>query len=426
MTIFHDVHENKLLKKIFGIYIVFFVIQLIVGSFLIYQVAINQTTDSLNQVTNRVKEDITYKNGSWDTHRYIADPELPGTFPVYILSADGFVIDRWKPVHGFLDTSDVRRLLSYQTPGTMNTPTNQSWRILSKPIMSNDTTLGIITVSYFNQEGDTASIDAKLQESITAIESKLRIKNNTIDTTNLDVRDITFGVAVQIVDKFNRIIVKNNNTNSIDQIPNYIDASYIGTVANASPVRQIQDSDTGERFLLVSTPMFDTNGSIIGVIVVGRSISYIEQILKNFVILDGILGIILAGIFGMISLGFIRGYILQKAQSSVIESNKKHEIDHIAFDKKSGTLVLDDHEIHIPYATNQYYLCEALFASPKKRWEIDELLEKFGEQDLTNWRKVYDTMLIINKKVTPIIDNKLIVAHEKTYQINPVLASKIN
>ncbi|HSW88933.1 MAG TPA: hypothetical protein VLG12_07255 [Candidatus Saccharimonadales bacterium] len=426
MTIFRDIHESSLVKKNFGIYIVFFIIQLIVGSFLIYQVAINQTTDYLHQVTRRVQEDISYKNGTWDTHRYITDPELPGTFPVYILSADGFVIDRWKPIHGYLDTSDVRRLLSYQTPETITTPTNQSWRILSKPIMHGNEILGIITVSYFNQQGNTTDTDAKLRDSISEIESKIRIKGNTIDTANLDVRDITFGVALQIVDKFNRIIIKNNNTNSIDQIPNYIDASYIGTVANAVPARQVQDADTGERFLLVATPMFDSNGYITGVIVIGRSISYMYEILKNFFIADGILCIGLAGILVLFTLTFVRRYVAIKTNSALLEIKKKHIVDHIAFDKKSGTIILDDHEIHIPYATNQYYLCDALFSAPKKRWEVDELLEKFGEQDLTNWRKVYDAMLIINKKVMPIIDNKLIIAQEKTYQINSTLASKIN
>ncbi|HSW97760.1 MAG TPA: hypothetical protein VLF89_08095 [Candidatus Saccharimonadales bacterium] len=423
MTIFRDIHESSLVKKILGIYMLFFVIQLLVGSFLIYQVAINQTTDYLHQVTRRVQEDIVYKNGTWDTHRYIADPELPGTFPVYLLSADGFVIDRWKPVHGFLDTSDVRRLLSYQTPETVTTPTNQTWRIFSRPVMHNGEMLGIITVSYFNQQGNITEIDQKLQESVAAIESKIHIQNNTIDTSNLDVRDITFGVAFQIVDKFNRIIIKNNNTNSIDQIPNYIDASYIGNAANESPVRQIQDTDTGEKFLLVTTPVFNGDG-ITGVIVIGRSVSYIYEILKNFLIIDGIMGLILALFFLVFNVNFIRDYIAHKTSAALIEIKKKHIVDHIAFDKKSGTIILDDHEIHIPYATNQYYLCEALFSAPKKRWEVDALLEKFGEQDLTNWRKVYDAMLIINKKVMPIIDNKLIVAQEKTYQINPVLASK--
>lgn len=426
MTIFRDIHEKSLVKKIFGVYTLFFAISLVIGSYLIYQVAINQTTDSLNRLTKRIQEDVVYKNGSWDTNRYISDPELPGTFPVYILTADGFVIDRWKPVHGFLDTSDVRRLLSYQTPTTVNTPTNQTWRMLSKPIMHNNDMLGIITVSYFAQQGDTVAVDAKLQQSIAAIESKISIKNNMIEASNFDVRDITLGVAVQIVDKFNRIIVKNNNTNSIDQIPNYIDASYIGTVANASPIRQIQDADTGERFLLVSTPIFDANGYISGVIVVGKSISAIDQILRDFVITDAVLGISLAFFFSLFSLGSIRKYVLFRAQTSIVESKTKHEIAHLAFDKKAGTIMLDDHEIHIPYATNQYYLCEALFSNPKKRWEVDVLLEKFGEHDLTNWRKVYDAMLIINKKVMPIIDDKLIIVHEKTYQINPILASKIS
>lgn len=427
MTIFKNKQESSLVRKIVGIYLLFFIIQLIVGSYLIYQVAINQTKSYLQQVTERVKEDVSYKSGSWDTHRYIADPDLPGTAPFYILSGDGFVIDRWKPIHGFLDTSDVRRLLSYQTPETITTPTNQTWRILSKPILNNNEMLGIVTVSIFYQPGgDTTAIDAKLQNTIEAIQSKIHIKSGMIDTSNLDVRDVTFGVAFQIVDKFNRIIVKNNNTNSLDQIPNYIDASYVGSVANGDPVRQVQDTDTGERFLVVSTPLFDGSSYITGLIVVGRSIAYVEQIMENFVLLEVALGIGILVILTFLSILFVRTYTTHIGIKGISEEQKKHEIEHIAFDKKTGSIMLDHREVHIPYATNQYYLCEALFSSPKKRWEIDELLERFGEQDLTNWRKVYDARIIINKKLLPILGDKLIIAQEKTYQINPKLASKIS
>src|SRR5579871_3803868 len=100
MKLFSDRQEFHLARRILSIFSIFFVVQLIVGIFLVYQVSIKQTTDFLQNISQRVKDDISYQNGMWDIHRYVADPQTPGTYPLYILSADGFVLDRWKPLHG--------------------------------------------------------------------------------------------------------------------------------------------------------------------------------------------------------------------------------------------------------------------------------------------------------------------------------------
>lgn len=422
MNTVQDKQYSILVKKISLIFLCFFLAQLLVGSFLIYQIAIKQTTEALQQTAQRVREDIVYQNGKWDTKRYNADPNVPDTYPLYVLSADGFVIDRWKPLHGFLDTSDVKHLLAYRTPQTITTPTNQTWRMLSLPIIHNNETVGVITVSSFNPSVNTGDIDDKLQGSAAIIASKIAFKNTTIDTSNLDPRDLSFDIAFQVVDAFNRIVTKNNNTNSIDRIPNYIDTSYIGNIVDA-PVRQIKDSMTGEDFLIVTMPIVDKNNFIVGIIVIGRSIAYITQILTNFVIAEALIGGVLVFLFSFLMHRNMKGYVA--ALRNEVYTPQKKRWSHISFDKKEGSLLFDDEEVVIPYATNQYYLCEALFSHPKKRWEIDELLEKFGEQDLSNWRKVYDAMLIVNKKAGQMIDEKLIIARDKTYQLNPLLLPKI-
>lgn len=398
-------------------FLAFFIITFLISRFLIYHIASKQTIDYLQQITKRVHEDIHYKNGKWDTSRYNADPNVPDTYPLYILSSDGFVIDRWKPLRGFLDTSDIKHLLFYQTPQTITTPTNQAWRILSKPLPNQGGTIGVITVAYFNPSQSAMSdIDQKLQDSIAIIQSKITITKNKIDTTMLDTRDVSFDVTFQVVDKFNTIITKSNNSNSIDRFPNYIDTSYIADIVNADPIQIVEDTRTHQKFLLVTTPIFDSANSIAGVIVVGRSIDYIYQILFGFTIAELIVGSSIAVLFA-----FFTAKLINKYRSYF----HKKPIEHISFDKKAGVLRFDDQEVSIPYATNQYYLCEALFSSAKKRWEVDELLERFGEQDLSNSRKVYDCMLLINKKASGIIDGKLIVLMDKTYQINPLLLSKI-
>lgn len=416
---------GALARRIIIVLLCFFAIQLVLGSFFLRQVALRQSTESLQQVTTRVKEDVTYQNGQWDTRRYNADPDLPDTYPLYILSSDGFVIDRWKPLHGLIDTSDVKRLLSYQEPTTITTPTDQTWRIFSKPITQKGESIGVITVSYFNPTLDElASIDKKLYDAVAVISSKLTIKNNgDIDTTNIDPRDVSFDVAFQVVDNFNRIVTKNNNTNSIDRIPNYIDTSYVGNALNQKTVRQVKDSMTGEEFLLVTAPIIDQNNFVVGVVVVGKSIAFIDQIQHNFIVAEIASGLVLVVALTILTLK-VTEPLFERVKRSV-PAVEERNVDHISFDKKACTIVLDDRDVPIPYATNQFYLCEALFAQPRKRWEVDELLERFGEQDLANWRKVYDAMIMVNKKVAPILHERIFIARGKTFQFNASLLEKL-
>src|SRR5262245_18663416 len=139
-----------LIKKILFLFVIFYLLQLIIGSFVIYTVYINQTKSSLSDMTKRVQEDIKYQNGKWDTSEYYADPDVPSRFRLYVFSSDGFVIDRWRPLPGLLDTSDFKHLLAYQAPQTIHTITNQDWRMFSSPIIDeNKNIVGVISTSYF-------------------------------------------------------------------------------------------------------------------------------------------------------------------------------------------------------------------------------------------------------------------------------------
>lgn len=412
--------STKLIQYIAGILGSFFLIQLILGAIIVYQVPIKQTSSYIQKVAQRVKEDISYKNGKWDMYRYNADPQLPDTYPLYVLAADGFVLDRWKPLHGFLDTSDFSHLLTYTSPQTVTTASNQTWRMYSKPILKNNATMGVITTAYFNpQEASVADVDRKLMDTANTIASRVTFKNDQLISENIDVRDISYDISFQVVDKFNRILAKNNNNNSIDRIPNFTDASYVGNEINSPRVRQVQDAVTHEKFLIVSSPVVDANNFVIGVVVVGKSIAYIDEIFRNFLISELVAGIVLVVIGIVVIVYVVKDHVRRVLAKLPVPI--KAEIRRISFDKKESILRLDQHEIHIPYATNQYYLCEALFSQPKKRWEVDELLERFGEdiEGENSWRKVYDAMLIVDKKLGDILDEKLIITRDKTYQINP-------
>lgn len=411
----------SLLKKVILIFAGVFLVELILGAGILYQVALQQTQVSLQSTAKQIHGDISFANGSWNVSRYNSDPNAEGAGPVYILGSDGYVIDRWKPIHGFLDTSDLKHLLAYKTPQTITTSTQQTWRIYSKPVIQNNQNLGVITVAFFNPTSqNTDEIDSRLLTIADTIKSKLHITQGTIDTSTIDIRDISYDVSFQIVDRYNKIIAKNNNTNSIDRIPNFIDLSYVGDLLTRPTFQHITDSQTGERFLFLTSPLV-SNNTVVGVIVTGLSISYIGSLLQNFLLGELLIGIALTvlGVYFMYRV--IKPDLRQEANFETART-----IEHIAFDKKESSLIFDDTKMLIPFATNQYYLLECLFSNPKKRWETDELLERFGEHDLTNTRKVYDTMLVLNKKTAHILGEKLLIAKEKTYQINPLLLSKIS
>ena len=96
--------EKNFSRKLVAILGTFFLVQYILAGFLLYQITLKETSGQITTIAERVKEDLSYKNGKWDTNRYNADPDLPGTYPLYVFATDGYVIDRWKPLHGFLDT----------------------------------------------------------------------------------------------------------------------------------------------------------------------------------------------------------------------------------------------------------------------------------------------------------------------------------
>jgi hypothetical protein len=107
----------------------------------------------------------------------------------------------------------------------------------------------------------------------------------------------------------------------------------------------------------------------------------------------------------------------------LISTENTSAFKNINFDKKTGTIYVDKRKIVIPYASNQYYLCKAVFLNPNKNWEVDELLEKFGEEAMSGaTRKIYDAMLAVNKK-TGI---KLVVHKNKTFKFNQDYIQKLS
>lgn len=397
------------MKVISRYQIIFF--HAIIFGLLFFILSLVNTNQKLQFTSQRIQEDITYQDGTWDTSSYNGDPMLSGTSVIYILASDGFVIERWKPISGYLDASDFKHLLEFKEVQTIITVSNQAWRILSVPIQKNGEVVGVITVSSYNPLPEVLStFDQELRLAANALSEHVEFSQNDIALTGFDQRTFPYYISFQIVNKFNTIVFKGNNTNSIDRLPNFIDPSYVSTQLQRFPLAFVRDQKNGDIFFLLSNPLKDELGQTKGVIVVGENLGFL---LRPFAAYFGIVVVVVG--------------ILATQRNLTIwyrSSHSKKKIVKIYFDEKTSILSINDSEIPIPYASNQYYLTQAVLSRPKKRWEIDELLERLGEDSRQNsWRIIYDAMNQVNKKAYPVLGKKLILLEEKTYRLNSENAS---
>ncbi|HSW90038.1 MAG TPA: hypothetical protein VLH19_04160 [Patescibacteria group bacterium] len=409
------------MRKIFVIFAAFFFLQLIAADITIYFLYMRQAEASEKMVLGRIGDDIHFQNGVWDTGEYNSDPEVPGRFRLYVFSSDGFVIDRWRPIPGYLDVSDFKHLLSYQVPTTIHTITNQNWRLYSLPISnSSGAAIGVITASYFNPTKDTQNnIDAKLLNATKTISSKLTVNNDKIDSTNLDTRDIPFDISFQIVTNYNQILIKSNTASSMDRIPNFIDPSYVAAAMKSPQIQQIHDSQSNDIYVVATRVLRDEHDTPMGVMIVGRTVREMYDLLRFFTIFQ-----LCTGAFLLLVIFLITKLPHFKSQTAVKHVFSQKDIESIRFLKEKNALAINTTLIPLTYATNQYVLCASLFSQPKKKWEVDELLEKLGEEmGKEKWRIIYDAMAAINKKASDIMRPRLIITNKKTYQINPDLLS---
>lgn len=391
-----------------------------------------QTRAILTEATDNIQRDIKYKDGKWDMSAYDTDPSVPGRFRLSIFSLDGFVIERWRPIRGFLDTSDFRQLLAYDKPQTIHTITSQNWRTLSLPVTDGKETLGVIVLSQYYTEGDIDAIDSQLQKVGEKLQQQIQIQSGHVNTDRIDVRKVPFNISLQIVDRFNTVLLKTNNINSLDRLPNFIDSSYVKQeIHHDQSFRQVSSPQEKDNiFLVKSLNLKDEKGNVYGVVVVAITIVLIYNLMGIYAIASAIFCLfvmIIAYIF-MKRVRSSRDYPIQDELAPETKANHLEEshIELIEFDKSEGTLTVNEHVIKFVYGTNQYYMLMAVFGSPKKLWANDELLDRFGE-DVTarNARKAYDAMITINNKVAKIMDLKLITSSNKTYRLNPKLLTKI-
>lgn len=413
------------IKIVISVFI-FTLIVIIFGAIVTYQNSIKRARNYAQDTTQRVKEDIKYSNGSWDTSSFNSDTVIPDVNPLYVITSDGFVIERWKPINGLLDEAEFSRLLSYEKPETIKTITNENWRIFSKSIINDGDVVGVITVTAYKPEiNDLPKLDTQLKDTVSLIKSELSINNDNIYVDKIDSRQIPYNITFQIVNRFNKLLIHNDNTSSISRSPSFIDSSYVESMLNGKQEQYIRDSVAHNTFLVRTTPILDKKYKVVGIIVTGTPITTFGTYFYNNRLISIFISFLL--LFGLHPIIFLLTKRYKQKVIDEINSKRNNYLpDSILFNKETSMLIIDNHEIQIPYATYQYYFCKTLFSKPQKRWETDEIIEKFGEDfNARNWRKVYDTMVLLNKKTNKILSNKFFLIEDKTFKINPYYLSKI-
>ncbi|MFA9289037.1 MAG: hypothetical protein ACEQSA_04110, partial [Weeksellaceae bacterium] len=104
-----------------------------------------------------------------------------------------------------------------------------------------------------------------------------------------------------------------------------------------------------------------------------------------------------------------------------LNQKKHHAVQNyqMYFDPTDGIIHIDKAKIELPLDSHQYHLAVCLFKNPTKPCTAEDVGKEFNEVDGNLWRRVYDAMLIVNKKVEPYTGEKLCVIRNKHFMINP-------
>jgi len=380
----------------------------------------------LKDTVARVESDQIYKDNRWDTTGYVNDDQMPtSSGPLYIITSDGFVIERYSAINGFLDTSRFEYALSFTTPQTITTPANEVWRMYSKPITKNNVTVGTVIVGYYQPDSEaTQNIDKQLVTGANQLVSEITVDNNSqINVQNIDSRSISVFLSYGIVDQFNKSL------ESSGPPPGYIDRVDGGILANyqSGKMESVKDSKTGELFQIYMKPITDSTGKVAGYIVAASSLKQVNQVLRYQLIFTGIAGGTIAVLTILLLAYLLRHELAKMAEEIKGRLQKGLSLpggkSGLIFDPDKSIIRFEDKTIKVPYDSLQYEICKVLFSKPQKRWELDEIMDKMGEEYSDEmpkkvWRKFYDAVRLLNEKSKQDLGANIIIAESKTFRVN--------
>lgn len=420
-----DQNELKIVLKLSSFFLIVFLLYLIANYFILYTLSVNDIKNYLQKASVNLVNDFEYKNGQWNTDRYLADINTPTENPLYIFSIDGFLMDRLKVIHGFLDTSNFDYASSFSNPKTFTSPIGENWRTYSYLIKRDNQDKGVVFVAYFEPKGiPDGDIDVILRQSALQIDSMIQIKDGVIDINNVRLKELDPNISIEIVDTFNRSLMSQGGP------PAYIDKSYIQDVLAKIGYQTVNDTKTDINYLVYIKPMVSDHKTV-GFVVVGKGLNELGIMLNYqlwFSLCAGLLAIFL---FVIVVVYLYRHDISDIVQERLtnLANPAPPEIQSISFNREEGYLLVNkDLKILIPTNSHQYDICRRLFQFPHKKLQTDELSAATGDEkiDKSDVRMVYDAILAINQKVKKILRRQLISRKDNQYYINPELAAKIH
>jgi hypothetical protein len=415
--------------KLFVLLFITFLLFLFIFSLASYKqkekLSINELKDNLRSYNSRIESDLAFdKDREWDTSRYINDVNLPNDVPYYIITSEGFIIDRNKPIIGFLDKANLDYCFSFLSPTTVITEINESWRVLCKKIIKENKVLGGIMVGYLDpDEKLIKEIDIEIDQSVQNVLSKMEIQGDKLNAEKVDGRNIE--LAFEIIDRFNNVVKGEGG------IPSVIDKSYLVEVFN-NGYFEVKDKKTQEKFLVLSSPII-VSGEKVAIVISAVTMKNLDSSLKNLIAYNFKIALIIALLCMLLFFYLYRKTVnefLNNLKNSLLLTKSKE----LYFDEKNCKIVFRGKSLLVPYSTIQYEICKLLFSNTKKRWFEDELLEKLPKDTFENekktysyanesdcrevHRKIYDAIRLINNKSNNIFKFKLVLLQERTYQIN--------
>ena len=420
-----DKTEINVILRLSAAFLVAFVLYLVASYSIIRSLSLRDMKQYLKTTAWAVSQDFEYKNGAWNTNKYLSDTTTPSENPLYIFSLDGFLIDRINVVSGFLDTSNYIYASSFPTPKTIISPVGEEWRVFSHPVKRNGQERGVILLGYFEPAGRSEEeLDAILKVSAQTLDRAIRATDGGLDTTGVVDKELDHNISLEIIDAFNR------SHTSVGGPPAYIDKSYLQDALGRTNFSVITDTRSQEKYMLYVVPIL-ADGKTVGLVAIGKGLDQLTRILGNQLFLSLVTGLLSVFVFTLFALFVYRhdiGKIIEE-RLAMLANPKCVVVEQIGFHPPGNKIIINGiHVIDIPADSYQFDICKLLFKNPKKQYDTLDLSDAMGELDEQKnvKRLVYDAVEAVNTKVKKLTGMKLIVHTGKKYCINPVLASKFS
>ena len=424
-TLHADKTEIKVILRLSAAFLVAFVLYLTASYFIIRSLSLHDMKQYLKITATSVSEDFEYSEGVWNTNKYLSDTTTPSENPLYIFSLDGFLIDRMNVIGGFLDTSNFAYASSFATPKTIVSPIGEHWRVFSYRIERDGRGKGVILLGYFEPAGRSEKeLDDVLLANAQMVDSQITVTSGVLDGTQIVDKDIDHNISFEIVDTFNL------SHKSISGPPAYIDKSYLQDALRRKDFAVVTDAGSQKKYMLYVQPIL-ASAEIVGIVVVGKGLDQLNEILGNQLLLSFIAGLLSVFIFAVFTLFVYRhdiGKIIEE-RLAMLANPQCVVVEQIGFDSSGNKIIINGtHVIDIPVDSYQHDICKLLFKNPKKQYDTLDLSDAMGELDEQKnvKRLVYDAVEAVNAKVKKLTGMKLISHTDKKYCINPALASRLS